>query len=652
MYPTFTGSAKSRRQVNLSGRNNNPFATYGSSNPSATAQPASSAVAHAQQERILRENERRRPPAAARIQRTWRGHKSRCSSNRIWRQYWDEQEAWGTAGVQQGPYATEAEALQQLRLLAQFASSKLAQDTRRICHFAHRCLSTASSNLIHPTDAWIYPSSRLAKAVFRTSRAASLESLPSKAVAELVDLLALLASISAPFLATYSEDYYQTINLAVKRCPAVEPFKRAVTALLDHAGQPTNAAYLGFGSVYLTQAVLPGFDQDLDDLVGTIDCAPLVGAVDYWVAAQTNQQLLKFNDSEDRLLWLLSRLIFIHQSTKRKHDTTEVRDSNYVNVISRLISVLSREIGQRLDTIDRRLSSGSEAITGGPRPSTSRRLPDFVQKQLLSLINQASISSLLAKLQAENTSSDSANEAHKASAEASALASYVLTLLRVFPQRKGDIQMWLYRGSVNRTLPATKYFYQAANSTSVFRSIQDAPANAIRFLASERPGLPGGLDKNGSAARDRDWTEEDWRIILLFLELCTFTFQVMDDEEFLSGSSKPLSHASWTRQSALPLSDIENLTTFLKNLAFAMYYYATDIAGKPANVNRQSLAAYFGKDELRQTLFNEAEERLEEQDVGGVNGMTVDYVKGLVVGVLRMIYQRESVFCKTPSMTR
>ena len=646
MYPTFTGSAKARRQVNRSGRNNNPFATYGSSKPAATAQPAASAVAHAQQERVLRENERRRLPAAARIQRTWRGHNSRCSSNRIWRQYWDEQEAWGTAGVLQGPYATEAEALQQLRLLAQFASSKLEQDTRRICHFAHRFLSTASSNLIHSTDAWIYPSSRLAKAVFRTSRAATFESLPSEVVADLVDLLALLASISAPFLATYSEDYYQTINLAVKRCPALEPFKRAVTALLDHAGQATNAAYLGFGSVYLTQAVLPGFDQDLDDLVGTVDYVPLVGAVEHWVAAKTSQQLLKFNDSEDRLLWLLSRLIFIHQNTKRKHDTTEVRDSNYVNVISRLISVLSREIGQRLDTIDRRLSSGSEAITGGPRPSTSKKIPDFVQKQLLSLINQASISSLLAKLQPGNTISDSANEAHKASGEASALASYVLTLLRVFPQRKGDIQMWLCRGSVNRTLPATKYFYHAANSTSVFRSIQDAPANAIRFLASERPGLSAGLDKSGSAARDRDSTEEDWRIILLFLELCTLTFQVMDDEEFLSGSSKPILHASWTRQSALPLSDIENLTNFLKNLAFAMYYYATDIAGKPANVNRQSLAAYFGKDEMRQTLINEAEERLEEQDVGGVNGMTVDYVKGLVVGVLRMIYQRESVFCE------
>lgn len=638
MYPSFTGSAKSRRQVNLSGRNNNPFATYGSSKPGPTAQPASSAVAHAQQERLLRENERRRPPAAARIQRTWRGHRSRCSSNKIWRQYWDELEAWGTAGLQQGPYANEAETLQQLRLLAQFASSKLEQDTRRICHFAHRYLSTASSSLIHPTDAWIYPSSRLAKAVFRASTAASFESLSSKAVAELVDLLALLASISAPFLATYSEDYYQTISLAVKRCQAVEPFQKAVTALLDHAGQATDAAYLGFGSVYLTQAVLPGFEQNLGDLVGTIDYALLVGVVNHWVAAQTNQQLLKFNDAQDRLLWLLSRLIYIHQNSKRKH---EVRDSNYVSVISRLISVLSREIGQRLDTTGHRLSSGSEAINGGPKPSTSKKLPSFVQTQLLSLINQASISSLLAKLQAETTTSNQINEAHETSAGASALASYILTLLKVFPQRKGDIQMWLYRGSVNRTLPATKYFYQAASSTSVFRSIKDAPANAIQFLASDRTGPPSGSDKHGSAARGRDWTEEDWRVILLFLELCTFTFQVMDDEEFLSGSSKPLPHASWTRQSALPLLDIENLTTFLKNLAFAMYYYATDIAGKPANVGRQSLAAYFGKDELRQTLINEAEERLEEQDIGGVNGMTVDYVKGLVVGVLRMVYQRE-----------
>src|SRR5690242_15786045 len=76
MFPTFTGSSRKGRNVNLSGqKTTNPF-TSTSWTPSAAA-GASKTVAHAQAERLQRQQERERLKAAQRIQRTWRGHRSR-----------------------------------------------------------------------------------------------------------------------------------------------------------------------------------------------------------------------------------------------------------------------------------------------------------------------------------------------------------------------------------------------------------------------------------------------------------------------------------------------------------------------------------------------------------------------------------------------
>lgn len=76
MFPTFTGSSRKGRNVNLSGQKAiNPF-TSTSWAPSA-AVGAHKTVAHAQAERLQRQQERDRLKAAQRIQKTWRGHRSR-----------------------------------------------------------------------------------------------------------------------------------------------------------------------------------------------------------------------------------------------------------------------------------------------------------------------------------------------------------------------------------------------------------------------------------------------------------------------------------------------------------------------------------------------------------------------------------------------
>lgn len=93
MKPSFSGNARPKRQVNLSGRNNNPFATYSSPGNSPSSHAQNTALANAQQERLQRQRERERPPAAIRIQRVWRGHIGRTKARSSWRQLWDDRES-------------------------------------------------------------------------------------------------------------------------------------------------------------------------------------------------------------------------------------------------------------------------------------------------------------------------------------------------------------------------------------------------------------------------------------------------------------------------------------------------------------------------------------------------------------------------------
>lgn len=78
MFPTFTGSSRRPRNVNLSGQKHiNPFAAHPSF-PSAAA-GASKTVADAQAGRQKRQQERNELKAARAVQRVWRGHRVRRS---------------------------------------------------------------------------------------------------------------------------------------------------------------------------------------------------------------------------------------------------------------------------------------------------------------------------------------------------------------------------------------------------------------------------------------------------------------------------------------------------------------------------------------------------------------------------------------------
>ena len=659
MFPSFTGSARPRRQVNLSGRNSNPFAALPSSRTSSSPQATQNALAQAQQERILRQQERERPPAATTIQRTWRGHKDRREARARWRQEWDYKEGWGSdrfpaaprtspwqAASASTPYASEGECLSSLRLLVQFASPRNEHDVQRVYYFASRYLrSLPMKRAATLPDVWTHPLLCLAKQSLAILSLRQANSLPSFVSDGLVSLLRKLATTIPKQLAPYSKDYFRTLAEVVIRHQSedLDLVGSTIATLLQPQTSRTSLVYQGFATEILTLPDLPTIFGGLKGFAFAIRYISLVDALNQILSPMSTLDIVSLK-SRENLLWLLAYFIFLRRwAYSTKQTTTNKPDAQYVNVVSRLVSYLADDIGTRID------ASSDQALIHGVSTSSERSakpLPTFVRSEILTLINQKNVSSLLANIDVVPAPASSTPGTPN---EASALASYALTLLRAFPRRGDEIRLWLYRGSTSRqaqiaqagtTIPAIKFFYRATSRTNIFEKISKDPHETVGMLRPDNTRSQLTKRSSSLTAESRD---QQWHVILLFLELYTFVLKVMDDEEFLSGTSESDSQWSWTRQSALPLNQVKELTIFLKNLAFSMHWNASEIAGIEATEAKTSLAEYFGGSKATQPErdHDEPPGRFAEMSVAGVSGMTLAYMKGMVTGVLRMIYERE-----------
>ena len=659
MFPSFTGSTRPRRQVNLSGRSSNPFAAVPGSRTSSAPQAQQNALVLAQQERILRQQERERPPAANKIQSTWRGYKERTEVQGQWRRQWDLMENWRHLDVskeviqsyaQSGPaptaYGSEEECLSSLRLLVQFASPRNHDDMERLHHFAARYIRYIPRQTLSPAEKSTNLLLRLARL---TIGALSMKPFPSLSPYALDSLLALLQTLAARIpnqLAQYSQDYFKTLGeLATsQRSGDRDLLVATVVSLLQPITPRVDMVYEGFASEFLTVHDLPTALGSFEIFARCVKYEFLTAAIGKLLFPISNADIIQ-SKSRESLLWLLAHYIYIRRSAILEQTKTRtLPEALYIKIISKLISFLADDIGDRMDAS----VSSSSIVTKMSSSSmlSPKSLPAFVRSEILTLINQENVSSLLANIDIVPDPEDGATGS---SNEAAALASYALTLLRAFPRRGDEIRMWLYRGSTSRqsqtarggkTLPAIKYFYRAARSTKVFEYISKDPRDTVSML---RPDKSQTSSTKPSFSITNESRNQQWRVILLFLELYTFVLKVMDDEEFLSGTVESNPDWSWTRQSALPLDQVSDLTIFLKKLAFAMYWYASDIAGIEATETKTSLAEYFGSTRSAQTIKiqDESPAKFGDMSVAGVSGMTLAYMKGMVTGVLRMVYERE-----------
>ena len=646
MFPSFTGNARSRRQVNLSGRTNNPFAS------------TQNALAQAQQERILRQQERERPPAATRIQKTWRGHKGRREARARWRQEWDHKEGWELQRLPAGgeqtkwnttsswtPYVSEEECLGSLRLLVQFASPQNDQDVLRLYQFVSRYFR---SILLQPSncqpDVWTQPFLRLAKLSIATLNTKRKNPLPFSIIDALLALLSDLTTKIPKQLAPYSAEYFKTLADVAHghQTENLGSIKTAVIGLLEADTSRAGSVYEGFVYEFLTVPNLPARFGSFEDIARAIKYDILAKTLAQLLSASSQTNILHLK-SREGLLWLLAYFIYFRRwAYGQKHKIADSPDVQYVNIVSRLVSFLADDISVRIDAVGNQPEVARSILATAERPV--QPLPAFVRWEILTLISQKNVSGLLADMDGTSLSDSVATGAHK---EASILASYALTLLRAFPRRGDEIRMWLYRGSTSRRartggveMPAIKFFYLATSRTNLFDRISKDPHATVGML---RPDKVQGQWNGTSSSITTESRDQQWRVILLFLELYKFVLIFMDDEEFLSGSTESNSQWSYTRQSALPLEQVRQLTIFLKNLAFSMHWNAAEIAGIEETEAKISLAEYFGGSRAAQPEkgHEEPPENSTEMSVAGVSGMTLAYMKGMVTGVLRMIYERE-----------
>lgn len=649
MFPSFTGSARPRRQVNLSGRNANPFAVVPGARQTNPLQLSQNALAQAQQERLLRQQERERPPAATKIQRTWRGHRDREEARSRWRREWDDVEFRDDGQIMALlnvplsklqsnmhiiSYESEGACLDQLRLLIHFFSQRHTGDILRLYIFATRYLSSSTSiPSTFPAKRWTYPLIRLTKVVIVTLREAKAFQLSRSIINVLLSLLSALSAAIPRDVSLYSQSYFEAladISSATESKTSARVFdndllERAILGLLRPINAETISAYEGFVSEYLVTPNLLADHGSLFRIARSLNYKLLALAVDELVSPP-GQHLLH-HKSRGELLLLLAYFIYIRAVAHgHSHTPTKAPDAQYVRVISALTAHLAEEIRSQVD-----ISADSHATN----PENEMSPGDFVRNQIMTLVDQENVSSLLAHLKTPPASMEDMSMAHT---EASALAIYALTLLRSFPRRADEIRMWLYLGSTSKyslkagttddRLPATKYFYRSARETKVYRLIREAPREAIDLLRSD------SLKRHLKA---------QWHVILLFLELYTFVLKVMDDEEFHSGSSSSDDNHSWTRQSALPLDEVQDITIFLKNLAFSLYWHASEIIGTEPSENKNTIAEYFSGN-----ISTTSEIQLDNSTIkpdtvvfAGVPSLTMGYMKGMITGLLRMVYERE-----------
>lgn len=393
-------------------------------------------------------------------------------------------------------------------------------------------------------------------------------------------------------------------------------------------GEELLAAYSAFALNFLTTPNLSTILGSLDKLAAVTDVGLVSAAL---VREFTNSS---FEIQNEARLWLLVHFICLHRLQQR-----DGQEPNFLRALSIQLSSSANDIVGRVDAADPEImqESSAEDSDGEVIPP----LPEFIKNELLSLVNQASITGLLAKFNLDNVKASSESEE-----DASLLASFALTLLRIFPRRGDEIRMWLYLGSISTSagneMPSLKFFWQAMSKTNTFATIRADSKAALSILRPQKK-------TSASSAPADAITDREWRTILLFLELYTFVLRFTDDDEFLTGSQSEFgqenSRTSRIRASALPLEDVMRLTIFLKNLAFTTYYNAGELSDGGQQIVEGGLGSYFGTAStsiFQSKRTEEAPKGVANRPFAGIAGMTFDYVRTIVTGVMRMLYERDS----------
>ena len=549
----------------------------------------------------------------------------------------------------------------QLRLLAHFFNPRDAADVRRLVHYLSRNRLT-NHDAATTSGSWPLAYLRLENDCLRAIEYRIGPRLNEEAgPVELDSLLEALGTISDLIpqqTATNSENYFLVLS-RLTRSPHLERrkslFIRILTAPLRKIHSETLSAYDGFALQYLTILDLHELlrmQDGMEELADQINIRLLARATADLLNDQRSSKrstgvgLQWLLNSQERLALLANFIFFLRKAHNFAHPEAYSSNDDFVTVVSSLLSSLA-------DVIDVETRTFTEISDG----DQSQTFDEFVHAQLMSLVNQDSIGAMLRNaynqlksLHALDQRSQSNDMPSKA---AQSLAGYTLTLLRLFPRQSDEIRMWLYLGSTNSlagtTDSATKIFWEAARGTDCFQAIIHEPKAALKLLKTRDNRNKTGWQPPRILESQASSLDDEWRLIFVFMELYTFVLKVMDDEEFFSGSHLESAHhpmaLSRTRQNALPLTAVQELSNFLKNLGFTLYFHGAELSdSSESGTTSIGFNSYFGNGPSNTALVQSVREesRKTHPTVAGVTGVSTDYVKGLTTGLLRMIYERDS----------
>jgi ubiquitin-protein ligase E3 C len=600
MFQTFSGNARRPRQVNLSGRTNNPFATVQQAGSS-----PQNAVLHAQNERKARQVERERLQAAKALQRTWRGYNSRRKWRDSLREEFDKMR-------KQGEW--EVSAVAQLKLLIQFATPSRGQDALRLQDWVQDLLRTnvtselqythslkrlvaitldfISSIMPTPSSSADFRSHenllvgllRFQLLMWRTSTFYMMKKVEGyyKALGTL-----LLKKVTGP-----STDYYQLTEVRDQlQWNILEPLK-----LVGEVPGSINATYLQFSKHILSVPYLH-LEYDMQKFADQrlFDPRQVMESLGQEVEpTKTLKGLPHVN-----LLWLLAQIIQL----QGRRDTTKTNSLGNIN----------QTAFNNLSTLTWFLSS----VTNADIESLENPANQFLREKFSELRDRSRIASIIAfnSPQKQDDPEGKIRRHH-----IGRIANFALTLLRLFPAYRDDIRSLLYLqsgGMYNgQEMPIVKVFWELLRTSTLYKAISKQPPKTFN-----------------------DFTKDEMNFGLIFLELYSVVLRVMDDEEFLNGDKPTDLPKSLVQLSALSLSDVRELSIFLKNFAFSLYMNPSEEELLDDGANKHSASqtdSFQGFAAISALYINH-----NASSTDGVQFMTVPYVKDMVTGVLRQIYDRE-----------
>ncbi|KAM3448278.1 hypothetical protein MY3296_007961 [Beauveria thailandica] len=607
MFSTFTGNSKRPRNVNLSGAAGNPFAntSWSPSNASNTTKT----ISDAQTEREKRQAERQRLKAASRIQRTWRGHKarSRLADRR--------RAAFDALYAVPAPAGNTERLHRSFSILLSFCRPTRFDDLQRLLQYASDAANVVELGNLWPRNTHSSRIRILVQIIISALASASKKRILTAELRVPLHLATRVLQTVPGALSTSRDQYFAFLACVCQQVESAD-WLRDIIQSMSVALQSVSQAYTSFTLHFLTKANITLFETNIDSFASIIDASHLGDAIACIYASPRPS-----STSTDELLWLLAH--FVQLTGAQTHSNAGVGP---IRSIFTQLSALSPEISARM-TPKMPTAELEEELENQPR------VDPYVSHHLLWLISSEGTSKIL-----RDFTLGSIQPSRDVLQSTNLLAGYLLTLLQSFPNNADDIRMRLFLEQVTTqsgSVPTVNFLWQMVQETTVFQSLCRESGHPLEVLKRYLRSLP---------QTEETVDDQEWRVILLFLELYTFVLRLSDDEDFFSGIHvSPLrdnSSLSRIQSCSLSFEDVKSLTLFLKNVAFTLYYRARELfptEGQPQDVDQSRLDSYFGPGSKQPRGSNS----VRSNDLKPTK-LDIDSLREIITNAMTMLYERDS----------